>query len=104
MPFQDASFDKVIMVDAFHHFVNQERAVMEVQRVLKEGGVAILQEINTQKLYGKLANIVENVAGITHKFHTPDELSKIWNSNGFESKTHFSNRGSYYLVARKNRF
>jgi len=103
LPFEDTSFDKVIMVDAFHHFANQEKAVTEVRRVLKEGGVVILQEMNTQTLYGRFANIVENVAGITHKFHTPDGLSRIWNSKGFESKVYFSDKGSYYLVARKNR-
>jgi len=102
LPFRDTSFDKVIMIDAFHHFANQEGMVIEVERILKKDGTAILQEINTQGLYGKFVNIIENTSGISHNFYTPNELSTIWNSNGFESKIYFSNSGSYYLVARKN--
>lgn len=100
LPFQSASFDKVIMIDAFHHFANQEKSVTEVRRVLKEGGVVILEEINIKSLYGQFVNIVENIAGFSHKFRTPDELSRIWDLNGFKSDVHFRNKGSYYLVAR----
>ncbi len=50
LPFADESFDFAYSINAFHHILGpggQERALAEVVRVLKPGGVFLLHEINT---------------------------------------------------------
>jgi ubiquinone/menaquinone biosynthesis C-methylase UbiE len=51
LPYKDATFDFVYSVNAFHHLPTpaaQVRALAEVVRVLRTGGVFVLHEINTQ--------------------------------------------------------
>src|SRR2546426_12046507 len=38
IPFPDATFDRVTAVVAFHHMENQETALTEMRRVLKDSG------------------------------------------------------------------
>lgn len=42
MPFPDESFDLVTSVAAFEHFLNPEKVIEEIRRVLRPGGVAWL--------------------------------------------------------------
>lgn len=50
LPFADASYDFVYGINAIHHILSpdaQERALREIVRVLRPGGVFLLHEINT---------------------------------------------------------
>lgn len=50
LPFADASYDFVYGINAIHHLVSedaQQRALREIVRVLRPGGVFLLHEINT---------------------------------------------------------
>jgi SAM-dependent methyltransferase len=50
LPFPDGAFDFAYSINAFHHLPSaaaQERAIREIVRVLRPGGVFILHEINT---------------------------------------------------------
>jgi demethylmenaquinone methyltransferase/2-methoxy-6-polyprenyl-1,4-benzoquinol methylase len=38
LPFPDASFDRILVVDAFHHFCDQAEAAADLWRVLVPGG------------------------------------------------------------------
>jgi ubiquinone/menaquinone biosynthesis C-methylase UbiE len=42
LPFADGSFDFVTCANSFHHYPNQEAAVVEMHRVLKPGGRLLL--------------------------------------------------------------
>jgi SAM-dependent methyltransferase len=46
LPFPDASFDAVIERDALHHVGEPGRALREMRRVLRPGGVALIVECN----------------------------------------------------------
>ncbi len=46
LPFKDKYFDYVISTEAFHHYYDQQKAVQEMSRVTKEGGKAIIVDIN----------------------------------------------------------
>lgn len=39
LPFSDASFDAIVAVYSFNHFCREQRAIDEIKRVLKAGGV-----------------------------------------------------------------
>jgi SAM-dependent methyltransferase len=46
LPFSSNSFDLVIAKDTLHHFADTEKALAEISRILKDGGVFIVSEPN----------------------------------------------------------
>ena len=46
LPFGDGAFGAVTCIFSFHHYPYPERAVAEAYRVLREGGVYILADVN----------------------------------------------------------
>jgi len=49
----DHSFDRVLMVDALHHVVNQAETICELYRVLKPGGRLVIEEPDLRNLLGQ---------------------------------------------------
>lgn len=44
LPFEDGTFDRIVVFDAFHHVPDQKAVIREFHRVLKEGGVVGFHE------------------------------------------------------------
>jgi len=61
------SFDIVTCSHAFHHFPNQDKAIAEMYRVLKPGGLLIIADGHKRGIWGWLIfNVVELVEGKVH--------------------------------------
>lgn len=50
LPFKDNTFDGMIMVRATHHFKDMKKVLSELHRVLKPGGVAVIEVANKRTL------------------------------------------------------
>ncbi|OGZ35859.1 MAG: hypothetical protein A2V60_00985 [Candidatus Portnoybacteria bacterium RIFCSPHIGHO2_01_FULL_39_19] len=101
MSFADDSIDKVIIVDAFHHFQNQKQVVKEIKRVLAKNGKVVIEEFNPLKMAGKLIIIMEKLFLMGSIFHTPLSLAELFSSDGFKVQLIDENRASYYLIGEK---
>ncbi len=53
LPFEDESFDGLMMVRATHHFKDMKKVVEELYRVLKPGGIAVI-EVASKKTLPKM--------------------------------------------------
>jgi ubiquinone/menaquinone biosynthesis C-methylase UbiE len=61
LPFKDASFDKIVCTNSFHHYPQHLAALREMRRVLKPGGVLGLVDPRKDHLFGWFAiDLVEN--------------------------------------------
>lgn len=100
LPFEDKFFDKVIIVDTFHHFQNREGAVSEIKRVLKPEGKVAIAEFNPRRLSGALVKKMESLFKLGSTFYAPDSLEDFWEARGFEVELHDADKGSYYMIAR----
>ena len=104
MPFRSETFDRVLCVDAFHHFLNQEDTVRELFRVLKPGGIAFFEEPNIETPWIKGVAFFERLSLLRSRFLSPGDLSRLLENAGFvvEEIAHPSS-GFYHLRARRPR-
>ena len=99
LPFKDNTFDGLMMVRATHHFNNMPKVMKELYRVLKPGGVAVIEVANKRTLpkmfrYWFRASDVNpfdkkpsNLKGLNkdgfYNYH-PKYMEEIFEKTGFE--------------------
>lgn len=101
LPFADASVDKVVLADAFHHFPDQDAAVGEIQRVLRTGGIAVIAEFDPRTFGGWLIMHMERVLRLGSTFHTPAALAERFARAGFATRLIETKTKDYFLCATK---
>jgi demethylmenaquinone methyltransferase/2-methoxy-6-polyprenyl-1,4-benzoquinol methylase len=77
-PFRDHSFSRIMMVDALHHVCDQNDTALELWRVLKPGGVLVIEEPDLRKLGVKLIAIAEKIALMQSHFLAPAEIGSLF--------------------------
>jgi len=94
LPFADASFERVIIVDALHHVYDQDQTARELWRVLKPGGRIVIEEPDIRNWFVKLIAIAEKLTLMQSRFLAPPKIealfaeldAKIWTErNGYVS-------------------
>ncbi len=92
----DASVDRIICLDAFHHVPNQAQALAEMSRVLRDGGVAGFSEPGPEhsktpksqyemRMYRVVENdvVVEDIWATAQSVGFTDCRLSIWNPKPF---------------------
>jgi len=82
LPFPSEFADRVIVVDAFHHFHNHLLAAQEIMRVLKKGGWLFLEEPDIANLAVKLIALGEKLLLMRSRFHDFATLASFFLSRG----------------------
>jgi len=101
LPFADDSINKIIIIDAFHHFQNQKQVIKEMERILANNGKVVIEEFNPIKMFGKLIVIIEKMFCLGSHFHPPTSLINLFSINEFKVRTINENKSTYYLIAEK---
>jgi ubiquinone/menaquinone biosynthesis C-methylase UbiE len=101
LPFADNSFERVIMVDALHHVVNHAESANEMFRVLKPGGLLIIEEPDIRTFGVKLIAIAEKLLLMRSHFLAPDEIMKLFASFASGEKKIKSEDGTAWVVIKK---
>ncbi len=78
LPFADDFFQRVIMVDALHHVVNQNETAHELVRVLKPGGRIVIEEPNIRTMGVKLVALFEKLLLMRSHFLSPSEIAGLF--------------------------
>jgi SAM-dependent methyltransferase len=81
LPFEDASFDRVLCIEAMFHFPSRQRFFQEVTRVLRPGGVFVASDIRlrTERIAALGISRAEVEAALPRGFGPwPD----LWNREG----------------------
>jgi ubiquinone/menaquinone biosynthesis C-methylase UbiE len=68
LPFKDGQFDGVVTRLAIHHFVDPQRALDEMFRVLQPGGVAVIVDVVSSEVAAEsnLQNAIERLRDPSH--------------------------------------
>jgi demethylmenaquinone methyltransferase/2-methoxy-6-polyprenyl-1,4-benzoquinol methylase len=101
LPFPDGQFDRVLVVDALHHFRDQRRALVEMVRVLKPGGRFVVEEPDINKLNVKLVALAEKLALMGSHFHPPAEIAAMATAAGCIAHIEDDSRFTAWIIGDK---
>ncbi len=100
LPFPTGSIDRIIMIDALHHVMDQRRTADELKRVLAPGGRILVVEPDIHKLIVKVIALGEKLLLMRSHFLNGREISSLFISP--DLKVGISHEESnIYLVAEK---
>jgi demethylmenaquinone methyltransferase/2-methoxy-6-polyprenyl-1,4-benzoquinol methylase len=85
LPFSDASFDRVVVVDALHHFCQQREAIGDLLRVLKPGGRLVIEEPDIQRLVVKFVALGEKLALMRSRFYSAEQIRAMVAAHGYSA-------------------
>jgi ubiquinone/menaquinone biosynthesis C-methylase UbiE len=77
LPFADGYFQRVLMVDALHHVIDQRATLAELWRVLAPGGRLVVEEPDVRLFAVKLIALAEKLALMRSHFLSPDEIQAL---------------------------
>lgn len=102
IPFQDNTFDIVLCSEAFHHFEHPKRALKEMHRVLKKGGMFLLMDPAYDAFFQR--NILCPLAGLfetAKKNYSKAEFMKLLGEAGFTVTHSFYWRFNNFFTSMK---
>jgi ubiquinone/menaquinone biosynthesis C-methylase UbiE len=98
LPFADSSFERVIMVDALHHVIHHVNSAHEMFRVLKPGGLLVIEEPDIRAFSVKLIALAEKLLLMRSHFLTPDQIVKLFSDGERNIRTE---DGTVWIVVKK---
>jgi ubiquinone/menaquinone biosynthesis C-methylase UbiE len=100
LPFADESFDRVVMVDALHHVIDQKKTAQEMWRVLKPGGCIVIEEPDIRTFAAKLIALGEKLLLMRSHFLTPGRIAGLFTFPSAKTNMHAENNNAWIIIER----
>jgi demethylmenaquinone methyltransferase/2-methoxy-6-polyprenyl-1,4-benzoquinol methylase len=101
LPFADGAFDRVLVVDALHHFCDQSRAIAELLRVLKKNGTLVIEEPDLNLFRVKMIAVPEKIALMRSHFYYPAEIKTMIEACGASARIETDDIITAWVVVTK---
>lgn len=101
LPFDNNSFDYLIISDALHHFRRVDSALKEAARVLKPGAKIYILEFDPTTFFTKTIIFFEKLAGEPVNFYQPQKLAVLLKKNGLKTEAEYLNKSLYIIKGKK---
>jgi demethylmenaquinone methyltransferase/2-methoxy-6-polyprenyl-1,4-benzoquinol methylase len=98
LPFPDEYFERVIMIDAFHHVCDQRDTARELWRVLKRGGRIVIEEPDIRKFTVKLVAMAEKLALMRSHFLSPPDIGSLFKYSNAEIRMEYESYNAWIIV------
>jgi len=86
LPFGDGAFERVIVVDAYHHLADQGASLRELWRVLAPGGRMVIEEPDIARFAVKLVALAEKLALMRSNFVRVERIAADLEALGAEAR------------------
>jgi len=100
LPFADGTFERIVVVDALHHFCNREEALADLTRVLAPGGIMVIEEPDITRIAVKLLALAENLALMGSRFLRGEKIAAILEKRGLTARIE-RNGHVMWIIGRK---
>ena len=101
LPFDDNTFDRIVVVDALHHFCDQGQAIQDLIRVLKPGGRMVIEEPDITLFAVKIVAFLENFFRMQSRFLSSSEICRIVSQYGLNPGTEKTKNFRTWVVVDK---
>lgn len=101
LPFPDACFERVIVVDSLHHFSHQPQVVRELARILSHDGLLVIEEFDIRRRSVKGLALLEKLALMGSRFLRPEEIRDELRASGLTMELRKGGRFTFFILARK---
>jgi demethylmenaquinone methyltransferase/2-methoxy-6-polyprenyl-1,4-benzoquinol methylase len=101
LPFGDGSFERILVVDALHHFDNQRQALADLVRVLQPGGRLVIEEFDANRAAVRLIALAEKAVGMGSRFLRPQEIRDMLIAHGLSVQVYAGRSYAAWIVADK---
>ncbi len=101
LPLAAESVDRILVVDALHHFPNQSLAVAMMAQALKPGGRLVIEEPDIGRFVTKMIAWAEKLTLMGSHFHSPPEIAAMMEACGLKASVETNERISAWIVGEK---
>ncbi len=101
LPFADGFFDRILVVDALHHFHDQKRAIGDLIRVLAPGGRLVIEEPDISRRSIKVVALMEKLFLMGSRFLGSKEIISIIHDYGLTATVADTDNHRMWVVADK---
>jgi demethylmenaquinone methyltransferase/2-methoxy-6-polyprenyl-1,4-benzoquinol methylase len=101
LPFRDGAFDRIMVIDALHHFFDPLAAIHELARVLRPGGRLLIEEPDRQHWIIKLLAVAEKMALMRSRILDIAEIAQMAVAAGLVAHKEPGNRFTSWVIADK---
>ena len=99
LPFPAGAFERVIMVDAYHHLRDQEYSLAELLRVCAPGGRVVVEEPDIERVGVWVIALFERLVLMRSRFRRAEEVAGGFRTLGAEVSVH-RQAMTVWIVAR----
>jgi demethylmenaquinone methyltransferase/2-methoxy-6-polyprenyl-1,4-benzoquinol methylase len=101
LPFRDGTFDRILVVDALHHFDDQPAAIRAFARTLRPGGRILIEEFDAGRRAVRLIALAEKVFLMRSRFLSPARIRELLDACGLKSHVADASRFAAWIVGDK---
>ncbi len=101
LPFDDDTFERVIMVDALHHVADYRVTAREMWRVLKPGGRIVIEEPDIRTASVKLMAVFEKAILMRSHFISPPRMAAEFNCPAARVQIEMDGSTAWIIVEKR---
>ena len=100
LPFPSGTFDRIIMVDALHHVLDQQQTGNELWRVLTPGGRLVIVEPDIHKISVKILALGEKLLLMRSHFLSGEEIGRLFSEQEAQLSVTYDEGNTVILIKK----